>query len=268
MRIVLAVIVWMLFVSPVYTNASVIHLHLEEEEFALSFLPLSDGEAAFLHTSDGRHFLINTGHKGTGAEIFQYMNRFQIQELAGLIITEKKYWRESFIEELMKKRKLKKVFTGWALPANWHGSRLTHEKWQAGDLREISPGVRVSVLHNGLEKNEGLDFSIRHYGSRLLWLSSASKLAEKKMLALPLKDSNILKIPKFGEQDSLSNDLLIHIDPQAAVLFKQKANYPDERLMEMLHEMWIDVYYTGQHGILIIKFTKGGYELFSLPDLK
>ncbi|OCA92778.1 hypothetical protein [Pseudobacillus wudalianchiensis] len=268
MRIVLAIVVSMLFVSPMYAAASVIHLHLEEEEFALSFLPLSDGEAAFLHTADGQHFLINTGHKGTEAEIFQYMNSFQIHELDGLIITERRYWRESFIEELRRKRKLKKIFTGWPLPARSRGSRFIHEKWQEGDLREISPGVRVSVLYSGLRKNEGLDFSIRHYDSRLLWLSSASRSSEKKLLALPLRDSNIVKIPQFGKHDSLSNNLLTHIDPQTAVLFKQKAAYPDERLMELLHEMWIDIYYTGQHGILIVKFTKEGYELFSLPDLK
>lgn len=268
MRVILVVVACMLFMSPMCTDASVIHVRLEEEEFALSFLPLSDGEAAFLHTADGRHFLINTGHKGTEHELFQYMNNFQIQKLDGLIVTEKKYWRKSFIEELVKKRKLKKVFTGWPVLASCHVRRLVHEQWQEGDLREISPEVRLSVLHNGTGRNEGLDFSIKYYDSRFLWMSSSSKTAEKRLLAHPLKDSNIIKVPQFGQANSLSHGLLSHIDPQTAVVFKKKTGYPDERLMEKLYQMWIDVYYTEQHGLLIIKFTKEGYELFSLPDLK
>ncbi|MEK4029001.1 hypothetical protein MKZ02_10625 [Pseudobacillus sp. FSL P4-0506] len=268
MRIVLFIFVCLLVISPTYGEASIIHVRLEKEEFALSFLPLSDGEAAFLHTADGRHFLINTGYKGTESEIFQYMNNFQIRKLAGLIVTEKKYWRRSFIEELMKKRKLKKVFTGWPLPANWRSRRIMHEQWQEGDQREISQGIRLSVLHSGTDKNEGLDFSIKHYDSRFLWMSSSSQLAEERLLAHSLKDSNIIKVPRFGQTNSLSHDLLSHIDPQTAVLFKRKEGYPDERLMEKLYQMWIDVYYTEQHGLLIIKFTKEGYELFSLPDLK
>lgn len=268
MRIVLAISICWFFVFPMCAAASVIHLNLEEEEFALSFLPLSDGEAAFLHTADGRHFLINTGHPDSEAEILQYMDRFRISKLDGLILTEKKYWRTSFIKELMTKRKLKKVFTSWPLPARWRHSRLAHEQWKEGKIQEIGRDVRIQVLHNGRGKNEGLDFSIKYYDSRFLWMSSASKPAEKALLSHSLKDSNIIKVPNFGEARSLSRDLLMHIDPQTAILFKQKAGHPDEKLMETLHQMWIDVYYTDQHGLLIIKFTKAGYELFTFPDLK
>ncbi|MFK2824185.1 hypothetical protein QYG89_00570 [Bacillus sp. B190/17] len=268
MRKIIAVIICLLFIFPMYADASVVHLNLKADEFALSFLPLTDGEAAILHTADGRHYLINTGYKGTGAEIFRYMNQFQIRTLDGLIITEKKYWQEPIIHQLVKKRKLKKVISGLPMQGTFQEDGLIYEEWKEGDLRKLGPGVHLVVLYSGLKKGEGLDFSIKHYDSRFLWMSSASPSAEKKMFTHSLKDSNIVKIPMFGKRGSISYSLLTHIDPQTAVLFKQKKRHPDGELMEMLHQMWIDIYYTEQHGLFTIKFTKEGYEIFSVPYLK
>ncbi|KAB7708934.1 hypothetical protein F9802_01975 [Bacillus aerolatus] len=268
MKIILAVFVSLMFIFPASTDASVIHLHLKEGEFALSFLPLSNGEAALLHTAEGRQFLINTGYKGSGPEILHYMNKFQIRQLDGLIITEKKYWQERFIQQLIKTRKLKKIFAGWPAKDHLCGGRFIYEQWLAGTLQELDSGVKLAVLYNGSQKNEGLDFSIKHFDSRFLWMSSASRSAEKKMLTQSLKDSNIVKVPKFGVHGSLSYNLLTHIDPQTAIIFKRKDQRPNGELMEMLHQMWIDVYYAEQHGLIIVKFTKEGYEVFSIPELK
>ncbi|KKB38384.1 ComEC/Rec2 family competence protein [Bacillus thermotolerans] len=268
MKLIISLIIGLSCLFPGLVYASAIDLRLDKDEIAISFLPLSDGEAALLQTGNGGQFLINTGEKNSRKEIFYYMAKLQIRQLDGLIVTEKKYWHEMFIEQLADNRGLKKVITAWPVDEEKRDSRLAYERWVPGEIYDLGSEASLQPLYYGEGDDEGLDFSIRHRQSRFLWMSSASSLSEQEMLAQSLKDSNILKLPQFGKKDSLSYNLLTHIDPQSAILFKSKVDYPDDELLEVLHQTWIDVYYTDQQGLIIIKFTRDGYSILTIPEMK
>ncbi|MGM7635355.1 hypothetical protein [Bacillus sp. Hm123] len=234
-----------------YVVAETIDLNLKENELAMTFLPLSDGEAAFLHTADGQHYLINTGTKESRSQIFSYMKKFSIDKLSGLVITERQEELAPFIARLKKEYQLSQVY----------GTDM-----KADEMKQLQPGVELEILYNGIKWKEGIDFSIKYFDSRFLWLSSASVRAEKHLLKEELKDINIVKTPKFARNDSMSYSLLTHIDPQTAIIFTKKENLPGGELMEMLHQMWIDIYYTKQHGLIMIKYNKVGYEVLTISD--
>ncbi|WP_100331392.1 ComEC/Rec2 family competence protein [Bacillus xiapuensis] len=247
------------------TSASTIDLHLKEGEFALSFLPLSDGEAAIIHTANGRHYLINTGTKDSRSSILAYLRKFKMDRLSGLILTDQQEGASDFIHKLNKFYQLKRVYSV-------HGkdelskSKLYYEGWKAGDVKELAPGIRLTVLYSGRSAREGMDFSIKHHDSRFLWMSSASKKSERSLLKEELKDINIVKVPGHGGSSSLSYNLLTHMDPQTAVIFKQKGKKPEDDFLELLHQLWIDVFYTDQHGLITIKFTQLGYEVLTFSE--
>ncbi|WP_203361922.1 hypothetical protein [Bacillus sp. REN10] len=232
-------------------QAETIDLNLKEDELAITFLPLPDGEAAFLHTADGHHYLINTGTRKSRPLILSYMKKFGIDQLSGVIITEKQEEVDSFIVRLKSGYDLRHVYG---------------EYMRVGEVRQLQPGLELKILYNGSGQKEGIDFSLKHFHSQFLWMSSASKQAEKSLLKEELKDINIVKIPNFAQNDSMSYRLLKHIDPQTALIFTKKESLPASELMEMLHQMWIDVYYTKQHGLVMIKFNKIGYEVFTITD--
>ncbi|WP_338749620.1 hypothetical protein [Bacillus sp. FJAT-52991] len=234
-----------------YAKAETIDLNLKENEFAITFLPLPDGEAAFLHTADGHHYLINTGTKESRPLIFSYMKKFAIHKLSGLVITEKQEKVASFIGRLKKDYRLQHVYG---------------KEMRAGEVKQLQPGLELKILHNGIKQKEGIDFSIKHFDSRFLWMSSTSMKAEKSLLKEELKDINIVKTPNFAQDDSMSYSLLTHIDPQTAIIFKKREVLPGAELMEMLHQLWIDIYYTKKHGLVMIKFNQVGYEVLTIRN--
>jgi len=49
-----------------------------------------------------------------------------------------------------------------------------------------------------------------------------------------------------------------------AIIFKSNSIKPDPDLVEMLHEAWIDVYFTKQHGTVTIKLTDSNYDVITI----
>ncbi|MBM7647964.1 beta-lactamase superfamily II metal-dependent hydrolase [Bacillus ectoiniformans] len=242
-------------------QAESIDLNLDEGEFALAFFPLTSGEAALLQTADGLNYLINSGEAGSADEIVYYLNYFQVDTLDGFIKTDRSEMPEKLTQILQNRYEVKKVF-GKSIGGK------EEDEWRAGTTISLNPFIELSVLTNGTGKNEGMDFSIQHFNNRFFWMTSNSFKAEIKLLKQPLRNINIIKIPDYGQKNSVSYNLLTHIDPQTAIIFQHEQKVPDKKFMEMLHRMWIDSYYSGQHGIIAIKFHKLGYEVITIPSDK
>ncbi|HZG72102.1 MAG TPA: hypothetical protein VEY51_11270 [Chondromyces sp.] len=265
MRVLFLCLLFISLWNPYQAKAAKIDLNLMANDFALTFLPLENGEAAFLHLGDGRHYLINTGTRKEEKNILKFMDHLQIDSLDGLILTEEQYAREDFIDKLIHLYGLSTIYAG----------TLAYDKVkqlpQAEHLRKgmkvvLTPELRMQVIYDGIHLDEGMDFTLTAKKKKFLWRSSSTVYSEQRLLHEKLKDVNILKLPKYALKNSLSYSLLEHIDPQTAIIFKCKDKMPDADLMEVLHQMWIDVYYTEQHGLVIIKFSGGNYEVIPLPQ--
>lgn len=269
MRVIFSVMLtFFLVISNAYgIKVPQVDLHVSQEEYAISFLPDLKGEVAVLHLASGKNFLINTGPLQESRQLYYYLNQLHIDNIMGIILTEKREVHEDMITELGKKYSIKEIITGKSLAETIQkkGS-FTIQTITEDQSYSLSKELALNVMHEGNEKGEGLDFSITFFHHRFLWLSSQSTLSEEVLLTKPLKNVNIVKIPLHSKSENMSHTLLKHIDPQTALLYRSKERLLNGEMLEAINEAWIDLYLTGQHGLIAIKFNKRNYEVLTFDQ--
>jgi beta-lactamase superfamily II metal-dependent hydrolase len=269
MRGVISALLLFLFFSPSVHGIKVpeLDLNLAENEYAISFLPLKNGEVAVLHLAAGENYLINTGPRTQVRELYYYLDQINIQEIKGIIITEEAEIYQDTLQTLIKKYSINEIMAGSSisellLKIDASGLKSLKE----GDIHQLSLELNLEVIHDGNDKQEGLDFSLTFFNHRFLWLSSQSKHAEGVFMTKPLENVNIVKIPLHSKTECISDPLIKHIDPQTALLYRSKKKLLNGDLLEAINEAWIDLYLTGQHGLITIKFNKNNYEVLTFEQ--
>ncbi|MFC7783573.1 MULTISPECIES: hypothetical protein [unclassified Rossellomorea] len=269
MRVILtAMLSFLLVISNAYgMKVPQVDLHVSHEEYAISFLPVIKGEVAVLHLASGENYLINTGPLQERNQLYYYLNQIHINNIKGIIITEKREVHEDMIAELGEKYSIEEIIVGRSLAkAIPEKGSYTIHTIQENQSYSLSKELALNVMHEGNEKREGLDFSITFYHHRFLWLSSQTLHSEEVLLTKPLKNVNIVKIPLHSKSENMSHSLLRHIDPQTALLYRSKERLLNGEMLEAINEAWIDLYLTGQHGLIAIKFNKRNYEVLTFDQ--
>jgi beta-lactamase superfamily II metal-dependent hydrolase len=269
MRVVIWVMLLFILVIPVSYGVKVpdLDLNLSQNEYAISFLPLKRGEVAVLHLPSGENFLINTGPLSQIEELFYYLNQINIKEIRAIILTEEAEIYTDTLTELRKKYSINQLIAGNSFSGMLvKNNEAKIENLKEGETYPLSSELALEVIHEGNEKQEGLDFSLTFFQHRFLWLSSQSKHAEDVFLTKPLKNVNIVKIPLHSRTECISDPLIKHIDPQTALLYRSKEKLLNGDLLEAINEAWIDLYLTGQHGLISIKFNKNNYEVLTFEQ--
>ncbi|MDQ0213666.1 beta-lactamase superfamily II metal-dependent hydrolase [Oikeobacillus pervagus] len=264
MKVLFAIMLLFFSIVPP-TYSAEIDLNLKDNEFAITFLPLNHGEAAFLHLPNNRNIMINLGMKQHDKMIVNYLKNFHIQNVESVIITDPQFMNDSLLKKLKKSYHLQHIYTGGELYKELKSKIPQLEKWEKGHQWLLTPNILLEVIYEGHEHHEGLDFSITSNQQRFLWMSSTSEKSKQSLLLEKLADVNIIKTANFAQLGSMSPQLLKHIDPQTAVILKDKGRMPDPEIMQLMHEAWIDVYYTEQHGLVMIKFSNQNYEVITVP---
>ncbi|RLQ95128.1 ComEC/Rec2 family competence protein [Falsibacillus albus] len=262
---VLFAVVLLIFAGPVEAHGSTIDLNLQKDEFAISFLPLSDGEAAIVHLADHHGILINLGGSSDKDEIVAYLKKFEITTLDSLWLTNEGTINLSLLDHLVKNFQLKDAMVLEKDYSNLlaRSPSMDINTWKNNDTFSIYPSVNVHVHYVGDSLNEGADFSIDDSKYHFLWMSSTSKESQSALLKQPLDQINIVKIANYAQKKAITEDLLTHIDPQTSIIFKKQKLMPNPDIMEMLYETWIDTYSTDQHGLITIKFGHSTYEVIT-----
>ncbi|WP_175991233.1 hypothetical protein [Bacillus sp. Marseille-Q1617] len=269
MRVVICALLLFNFVIPASYGVKVpeLDLNLGQNEYAISFLPLKNGEVAVLHLPSGENFLINTGPLTQLKELHYYLNQINIKEIKAIILTEKSEIFSDALLELEKKYSINELIAGASFSGILINSKASAvQSLKEGDVYPLSSELALEVIHEGNEKQEGLDFSLTFFQHRFLWLSSQSKHAEDVFMEKPLKNVNIVKIPLHSRTECISDPLIKHIDPQTALLYRSKEKLLNGDLLEAINEAWIDLYLTGQHGLITIKFNKHNYEVLTFEQ--
>jgi beta-lactamase superfamily II metal-dependent hydrolase len=269
MRVILSVMLsFLLVISSAYgIKVPKVDLHVSQEEYAISFLPVQKGEVAVLHLASGDHYMINTGSFKDRNQLYYYFNQIHIDNIKGLIITEKSEVDERMIAELVKRFSIEEIVVGKSLvpyiPKQFSGIIHTIQEDQTYTFTDE---LAMRAVHDGNETREGLDFSITFFHHRFLWLSSQSSHSEEVLLTKPLKNVNIVKIPVHSKSEGMSHRLLEHVDPQTAILYRSKERLLNGDMLEAINEAWIDLYLTGQHGLIAVKFNKRNYEVLTFDQ--
>jgi competence protein ComEC len=245
-----------------------VDVNLKRNELAFTFLAISDGEAALIQHANGENILVNTGGKGTLKEIDRLLALFHVKQLSTIILTAST--GQENLDPLIQKYNVRRIFTGKAgnqvLSEPSIPTEVKVQSWKQGDLLKLLPGLTAEVIFDGEEENEGTDISFQFFHHQIFYISSASHNSEQAFLNEPLRNVNIVKLPLFAAKGSFSDLLIEHLDPQLAIIFKSSSTKPDPDLVEMLHEAWIDVYFTKQHGTVTIKLTESTYDVITIAS--
>jgi competence protein ComEC len=242
-----------------------INLKLKDNEIAVTFLSLSNGEAMLFQHSNGENLLINTGGTGTETELRKLLKLYNVTEISTVILTNADNGFVGNLKLLTEEFEVKKIITGNALSEvknQYYG--VDFHIWTEGTTQQILPNLYVEVLFDGENQDEGLDLSLKYMNHRIVIMASSSEAAESNLLKKELEDTNLVKISGFAIKDSMSESLIEHLNPQIAVIFHAKNKKPSTDLYERLLHAWIEVYYTKKHGTITIKFTDSNYEVINI----
>jgi beta-lactamase superfamily II metal-dependent hydrolase len=268
-RFIMAVLMLLFFLSGegnILAADPQVDLKLRPEEFALSFLPFAKGEVAIIHLPGGINYLINTGERNQLKDLESILDKYGIRKIKGILITDLIEFHPDTLKAITEKWGVEEILTGSKLSEGFIVPGLNVRPLNKGEKIELNKKVAIDVVFEGSQVNEGLDFTVTALPHRFLWLSSHSPEAEDSLINEQLSDVNILKVPLYDKTELLSERLLNHIDPQTAIFYREKKKYINTDLLELFHESWIDVYFTGQHGLITIKFNENNYEVITFPE--
>ncbi|WP_243296789.1 ComEC/Rec2 family competence protein [Bacillus litorisediminis] len=265
---------FILFVSFIWNNSAIpssverIDVNLREQEIAFTFFALTNGEATLLQFPDGENLLINTGASSSQKELDYWLNLYGVKRISTVIITKEDPGYIGNLEHVIKRYQSRQIILSNRLFQQWKGnhtypSDIAVQWWDSGTRIELRPDVKLEVLYNGTSPTEGMDFSITFFAHRFLFLSSYGTDSESKLLSEKLQDVNIVKLPNYGGQ-AITRKLAKHIDPQVAILFNMDSIKPNEKMVKLLNDMWIDAYLTKEHGTITIKCTDVTYEIIHI----
>ncbi|WP_010284130.1 ComEC/Rec2 family competence protein [Bacillus timonensis] len=250
----------------VRTNIEKINVKLSEDEIAVTFLDLTNGESSLIHLPKGEFILVNTGGQGTQKELKAYLDVYGVKKLKGIIITKQNSLFTSNIDWLIQE------FSDVQLIYGAHNKQEDGNKkiiyWQKGKEYQLSPFLAAKVIHENQDKQKslGMDFLLRFGNHQFLFMASANPDLEYQMLEnkeLPI--TNILKVAEFGNENGSGEKFVNHVNPQIAIIFHKKGFLPSSDVLERLNNSWIDIYYTRQFGSVTIKCTKTDYEVIPIP---
>ncbi|MFF2449979.1 ATP-dependent DNA helicase [Neobacillus sp. NPDC058068] len=255
------------------TKVENIDLNLREDEAAVSFFGLTNGESILLQGPDDKNILVNAGGKGTKAELEAWLGLYGVNEIEALILTNNGQERTlNNLNQLIEKYNIKEIITTPDISKQLTGSleqakRISIVSWETGAKKEILPQMMAEVQFSGNEQDEGMDLTLQFLKHTIFLMSSFSQQAEQILLKKNLKDVNILKLPNHQKEDSLSGKLIELLNPQIAILFAEEKQKLDRHILDDLHDTWSEIYVTKQHSAITIKFTKTNYEVITIPTV-
>lgn len=248
-----------------------IDLKLKSDELAITFFSLSDGEASLIQRENGENILINLGGKETKAELEKLLHLYGADKISTIIFTKKEFYNKENLDWLIKDYDVKQVITGASIAGELKNElgkieNTTLHIWSKNTKQQILPEVGTEVIFEGNEEGEGIDVTFTFSNHKIFFMSSVSKRATEIFMKKNLSDVNIVKLPEFGREDSITESLIKHLDPQISVIFHAKRVKQSSELFKILNDAWIDVYYTKKHGTATVKFTDNNYEIFTIHE--
>lgn len=268
-RLIAAVLMVMFFLSAegnIIAATPQVDLKLKSDEFALTFLPFEKGEVAIIHLPEGVNYLINSGEEEQLKPLSSILEKYSIEKIKGILVTDFKEYHPEVLKAIIKKWGAEEILTGTTLGSVFVDPAIKVHSLKKDEKLALNGNVNIDVMFEGNQLDEGFDFTVTSLQHRFLWLSSHSTISEDALINEQLSNVNILKVPLYDKTELLSERLLNHIDPQTAIFYREKKKFINTDLLELFHESWIDVYFTGQHGLITIKFNKDNYEVITFPE--
>lgn len=253
--------------NPVEINS--IDLNLKKEEMAVTFFSLSDGEASLIQQPDGKNVLINTGGENTNEELKKLLTLYHVNQIDTIILTDTGKCCFDNVNWLIKDFNVKHLMSPKDTEININellneGESVDYHSLTHGMNLEILPGLVMEVLND----TKGLDLSLSFLNRRILWMNHAHPNIDYYMPKNMAVETTIIKLPDIASKEDLPEDFFDQLDPQLAILFRNKEEKVNEDLLEQLQQAWVRVYYNKNIGAVSVKFTEDNYEIVKISNKK
>ncbi|MCA1201489.1 hydrolase [Priestia flexa] len=239
-------------------GASQVDFSLKEDEAAISFFPLFDGEATLLQDGTDRVILINTGSKKSRKELAYWLDFYHIKQINQVIITKQSEKYNGNVDWVTKKYQVEEV----VLPKGSNDLQSQHIRmWQGRDVYQLSKHIHVSVLYHEEVNSPSMDLIIAFGEHQMLYMSNSASTIERHLLMKPLKKIDLIKLANFGEGEPLSESFLKQLNPQIGVLFSKEDRTIHPELVSRLTDGWVELYDTNKRESLSIKMSPTIYDV-------
>lgn len=247
-------------------------LNLSEKDIAVSFLELESGEATLLQDNNGKSILINTGGKQSIEKFKQQMKIFNVNQLDAVFLTNMESQYTGNLEWLLKEYKVKEIYVSETMKDHIQGMF----DLKGVKVNALSVGLSMKALNkidltvpyiesrNGYDLG-GLTLSLKYGEHRFLFMGVSNAQADQSLIKSGRLNISLLKVGGFGHYFGTSEELIQHINPQVAVIFKKSEYTPSEEVLNRLDNHWVEILKPYDQGIVMVKWNDQSYEITQVP---
>lgn len=249
------------------TDIEKINVKLSEDEIAITFLDIPNGEATLLHFPNEEFILVNTGGRRTETELKEYLNIYGVKKLKAIIVTKDEPLYTSNLKWLLARYKDAKLIAGENSLISQILTEKEIEKWKVGNEYKFGE-LDIHVIHEEVNEDHslGMDLLFRFGNNQILYMTSSDNALEHELLNnKKLPSTNIIKVADFGDSRGTGEKFIEYVNPQIAIIYHKRGLLPSQDVLERLNNTWIDIYYTKQFGSVTIKLTPSDYEVITIP---
>jgi len=241
------------------------------------FLDIGQGDAIYIRTPGGRHYMVDTGTRSSRRMVVPYLKYLKVEKLDGVLITHSHLDHVGGLFYIAEAIPIGTFYHSGYVHEGTHNEKtvarlkkkkVPFKKVRAGDVLELDQGVFMNVFHPPANwtayDSELNDFSVvvkLTYGDiDFLLTGDAEKKSEKSMLKrkLALK-SEFLKVGHHGSNTATTTAFLETVDPLYAIVScgaGNKFKHPHPETMEALRKRDTTVLRTDQNGTIGV-YTNG-----------
>jgi beta-lactamase superfamily II metal-dependent hydrolase len=249
------------------------------ENAEVDFIDVGQGDAELIHTSDGKHILIDAGPNGAESSLLQFLGGKGVTTLDAMIMTHPDADHIGGAEEVLETLEVKSVyhpglvkntstFWGFISAAKMEGCPIyTDSQIKAGDYLNlsVSEDLRVLSINASAESNEAsivlrMDASSKSF----LFTGDIGFEVENELLANfhDSLDVDVLKVAHHGSRTSSSMEFLEAVTPSVAVIEVGTNTYghPTGETLSRLATVGASIIRTDQAGTNVVSSNGGAVQ--------
>ncbi|MGM8213949.1 hypothetical protein ACLIA0_00085 [Bacillaceae bacterium W0354] len=200
------------------------------------FEAIESGNFSIIHLNHDEIFIINTGNETSKEEVLKRLKKWENKHIKGILITRPTNENCGNLHAIIKKYRVGNVY----LPKYTNGvcdvkqTDVNVYTLKDQDVIAISANYYIEYTYNN-ESNLG-NIAISNGKFVIYWFEGMADYSKWK------KNINVLFIPENFSLKDLTEDDLVALDPEIAIINQGKDFKKIKSSMEMFQQAWVDVY--------------------------
>lgn len=252
----------------------------------ITFFDVGQGDAALVHSPNGKHFLVDAGRWQPGYNsakyvIIPHLKEQGIRKLDAIFLSHPHADHIGGILGLIEAIPIDTIYNSGAdydsqLFQSYHQKATDHKipvvSVSAGDQIPLDPSLRIFVYgpspnaKSSNVNNHSLILELIYGKTEFLFMGDAEQIQEQRLVNnFPnLADTDFLKVAHHGSKTSSTNRFLETATPQVGIVSVAKQKHPNREATLRLHQYTDTIYYTSLNGAT--QFLSDGYSIRELSD--